>query len=80
MSAHASANMLNIQTHNGKEEVRGRQTTLRLHKVASLQQRQMGMNKTGCTCTHVGSLWVACRLFVKSVLQRVGQHLAGSTN
>ena len=36
-----------VETHNHKEEVRGRQITLRLFKAASLQQRKMGMTKAG---------------------------------
>lgn len=80
MSSHASDNVLNIEMHNDKEEVRRRQTTLKLFKAASLQQRKMGINKAGWTCPHMGSLWVTCRLYMKSVLECVGQHLAGSTN
>lgn len=84
-SSHASANMLNIETHNHKEDLRGWQTTLRLFKTAPFQQRKMRMNMAGWTCpppthTHTGSLWVACRLYVKTVLECIGQHLAGSTN
>lgn len=49
-SSHASANMLNIETHNHKEDLRGWQTTLRLFKTAPFQQRKMRMNMAGWTC------------------------------
>lgn len=80
MSSHASSNKFNIETHNHKEEVRGRQTTLGLFKAASLQQRKMGVNKAGWTCPYMGSLWVACRLYLKTMLECLGQHVAGSAN